>query len=158
MKTWAYVNNGFLQEIIDPMTYSDEHPDWVDGQPTRTGMEIPIEERRTMEFIAACVDITGLDPQPQPGWVFSDGVFSEPVPYVPTAAEVVQQNTIVRDILLTRAGLAIAPLQDAVDIDDATPADVAALKAWKQYRVAVNRADLTAITPAWPNLPGKVQV
>ncbi|MGE8436844.1 MAG: tail fiber assembly protein [Pseudomonas palmensis] len=37
------------------------------------------------------------------------------------------------------ADSAIAPLQDAVDIDDATDAEVAALKAWKKYRVALNR-------------------
>ncbi|WP_338791075.1 tail fiber assembly protein [Pseudomonas sp. AE27] len=37
------------------------------------------------------------------------------------------------------ADSAIAPLQDAVDIDDATDAEVLALKAWKKYRVALNR-------------------
>ena len=37
------------------------------------------------------------------------------------------------------ADTAIAPLQDAVDIDDATDAEVALLKAWKKYRVALNR-------------------
>ncbi len=37
------------------------------------------------------------------------------------------------------ADSAIAPLQDAVDLDDATEAEVAALKAWKKYRVALNR-------------------
>ena len=37
------------------------------------------------------------------------------------------------------ADSAIAPLQDAVDIDDATDAEVLALKAWKKYRVALSR-------------------
>ena len=37
------------------------------------------------------------------------------------------------------ADSAIAPLQDAVDIDDATEAEAAALKAWKKYRVALSR-------------------
>ena len=37
------------------------------------------------------------------------------------------------------ADSAIAPLQDAVDIDDATDAEVLSLKAWKKYRVALNR-------------------
>ncbi|WP_236066334.1 tail fiber assembly protein [Pseudomonas palmensis] len=37
------------------------------------------------------------------------------------------------------ADSAIAPLQDAVDIDDATAAEVLSLKAWKKYRVALSR-------------------
>lgn len=37
------------------------------------------------------------------------------------------------------ADSAIAPLQDAVDLDDATEAEAAALKAWKKYRVALSR-------------------
>jgi len=34
-------------------------------------------------------------------------------------------------------------LQDAEDLDEATADDAALLKNWKQYRVAVNCADLT---------------
>lgn len=37
------------------------------------------------------------------------------------------------------ADTAIAPLQDAVDIDDATAEEDALLKLWKKYRVALNR-------------------
>lgn len=37
------------------------------------------------------------------------------------------------------ADYAIAPLQDAVDVDEATDADLAALKSWKKYRVALSR-------------------
>ncbi|MBA1195723.1 tail fiber assembly protein [Pseudomonas plecoglossicida] len=37
------------------------------------------------------------------------------------------------------ADTAIAPLQDAVDLDEATELEVAALKQWKRYRVALNR-------------------
>lgn len=55
--------------------------------------------------------------------------------------------------LLSQATLAIAPLQDAVDLDEATDVEVAALKAWKQYRVAVNRIDTTTVDILWPKLP-----
>ncbi|ONH52903.1 hypothetical protein BLL36_18270 [Pseudomonas cedrina subsp. cedrina] len=44
-----------------------------------------------------------------------------------------------RDYLLSVAAIRIAPLQDAADLDEATTAEVALLKKWKQYRVAVNR-------------------
>lgn len=37
------------------------------------------------------------------------------------------------------ADVAIAPLQDAVDIEEATDAETALLKEWKRYRVALNR-------------------
>ncbi|KAA8694603.1 Tail fiber assembly domain protein [Pseudomonas caricapapayae] len=50
-------------------------------------------------------------------------------------ADVVSEIARLRKI----ADYTIAPLQDAVDIDDATADEVASLKAWKQYRVALNR-------------------
>lgn len=52
-----------------------------------------------------------------------------------------------RDSLLATAGLRISPLQDAVDDETATAADIAKLKEWKQYREAVNRV------PDQPNFP-----
>lgn len=58
-----------------------------------------------------------------------------------------------RDRLLALAAIRIAPLQDAVDLDEATTADVALLKLWKQYRVTVNRVDLTQFSPTWPPQP-----
>lgn len=50
-------------------------------------------------------------------------------------ADVVAEIARLRKI----ADYTIAPLQDAVDIDDATADEVASLKAWKQFRVALNR-------------------
>lgn len=54
------------------------------------------------------------------------------------------------------ADQAIAPLQDAVDIDEATEAELALLKAWKKYRVALNRLSEAPGYPAginWPIAP-----
>ncbi len=45
---------------------------------------------------------------------------------------------------------AIAPLQDAVDIDEATAAEETSLKLWKKYRVALNRL------PDQPGYPGTI--
>ncbi|MFK4234180.1 tail fiber assembly protein [Pseudomonas guariconensis] len=45
---------------------------------------------------------------------------------------------------------AIAPLQDAVDLDEATEAEAALLKEWKRYRVALNRL------PDQPGYPGEI--
>lgn len=48
---------------------------------------------------------------------------------------------VVADLAQRRAAAdaAIAPLQDAVDIDEATPDEEARLKLWKKYRVALSR-------------------
>lgn len=54
------------------------------------------------------------------------------------------------------ADYAIAPLQDAVDLDDATDVEAAALKAWKKYRVALSRVPDQAGYPGtidWPAAP-----
>ncbi len=54
------------------------------------------------------------------------------------------------------ADVAIAPLQDAVDIDDATLSEEAMLKSWKKFRVALNRLPDQPGYPAdidWPAPP-----
>lgn len=61
-----------------------------------------------------------------------------------------------RDRRLTVAAIRIAPLQDAVDLDESTADDVTLLKKWKQYRVAVNRVQDQGEYPLsidWPVEP-----
>ncbi|EBB1862541.1 tail fiber assembly protein, partial [Salmonella enterica subsp. enterica serovar Cerro] len=53
--------------------------------------------------------------------------------------------------LLQMASEKIAPLQDAVDLDEATDKEKASLLAWKKYRVQVNRVDTAS--PTWPEIP-----
>ncbi|WP_275353160.1 tail fiber assembly protein [Xenorhabdus bovienii] len=56
--------------------------------------------------------------------------------------------------LRQQAGIAIAPLQDAVDLDMVTDEEKAALLTWKKYRVLLNRVDCsTAPDIAWPEQP-----
>lgn len=58
----------------------------------------------------------------------------EPVPADPlqqAQEEVARQRAI--------ADAAIAPLQDAVDLEESTEAEIALLKEWKRFRVALNR-------------------
>lgn len=54
------------------------------------------------------------------------------------------------------ADQAIAPLQDAVDVEEATEDEVATLKEWKRYRIALNRLPEQAGYPSvidWPAPP-----
>ncbi|EJN0653422.1 tail fiber assembly protein [Salmonella enterica] len=53
--------------------------------------------------------------------------------------------------LLQLATDKIAPLQDAVDLEEATDEEKARLNAWKKYRVLVNRVDTSK--PEWPEAP-----
>ncbi|EAP3004747.1 tail fiber assembly protein [Salmonella enterica] len=53
--------------------------------------------------------------------------------------------------LLQIASEKIAPLQDAVDLDEATDKEKASLLAWRKYRVQVNRVDTS--NPDWPEQP-----
>ncbi len=66
--------------------------------------------------------------------------------------------SVVADAATRRAtaDAAIAPLQDAVDIDEATDDETALLTAWKKYRVLLNRVPAQAGYPTtidWPVAP-----
>lgn len=79
----------------------------------------------------------------------------------PTTAQLVAQAAafkvaemgVTRDSLMAQAAQRIAPLQDALDLGVATDTESASLKAWKEYRVALNRLDLTADSVSWPPVP-----
>lgn len=80
----------------------------------------------------------------------------DPVPLPPTYDEQIALAMAQRDLLLTLAAIRIAPLQDAVDLDESTSDEVALLKLWKQYRIALNRVEQQAGYPAeidWPLSP-----
>lgn len=56
-----------------------------------------------------------------------------------------------KSVLMQQAHDAIAPLEDAVDLDMATDAEKTALLAWKKYRVLLNRVDITQAPDIdWP--------
>lgn len=79
-----------------------------------------------------------------------DAYINPPVSKEQLIAEAEQQ----KQSLLTEANSAIAPLQDAVDLDMATDEEVALLKEWRKYRVLLNRVD-TSLAPDidWPQKP-----
>lgn len=161
MKTYIAPNG----EIITPTTYGVDVFDPLDlpreavvneagevTEPAYPGTllhgkdeEVPIAERFTAEFVAT---LREYDPVAEP-----NPPELEPPAQPPVTAE---QVLATRDSLLALATLRIAPLQDAVDLDEATPEEVAQLKAWKQYRVKLSRIEQTAGFPAsveWPSAP-----
>lgn len=69
-----------------------------------------------------------------------------------------QRATAIAEIALQRAlaDSAIAPLQDAVDLDEATADEADMLKAWKRYRISLSRLPDQVGWPTeidWPALP-----
>jgi hypothetical protein len=75
-----------------------------------------------------------------------------PVPARDFLSEAVAETARLRAF----ADYAITPLQYAVDLDEATAAELASLKAWKTYYVQLNRVPSQAGYPElinWPNLP-----
>ncbi|MEA1064757.1 tail fiber assembly protein [Erwinia sp. HR93] len=72
-----------------------------------------------------------------------------------TQDELIASAESKKSSLLVAAAMAIAPLQDAVDLDIATDEETALLMTWKKYRVLLNRVD-TSKAPdiEWPTLPG----
>lgn len=82
----------------------------------------------------------------------------EEVPPAPelTPEEIAVAIQIERDRLLARATLRMGPLQDAIDLGNASADEVVSLNDWKQYRVDLNRIEQQAgfpLTIEWPVPP-----
>lgn len=74
----------------------------------------------------------------------------------PSDAEVRARNEALRAYLMKTASERIAPLADAVDLELATDAEKAALRAWRLYRIELSRMDGQPGYPLaveWPNSP-----
>lgn len=109
---------------------------------------IKVDDVVYQEFIAGKA---GMIMTPDPGkkqpmkWM--------PIP-PPTKEQLVFQAESEKQLRISEASVAIAPLQDAVDLDMATQEEESALKEWKKYRVLLNRVDTpTAPDITWPVKP-----
>ncbi len=77
-------------------------------------------------------------------------------PPSPTPEEWAEINLGRCSIFMNEAALKIAPLQDAVDLNIATEDEKQRLKAWKLYRIKLNRIEQQAGFPTqidWPKPP-----
>lgn len=72
----------------------------------------------------------------------------------PTSKQLIEMAEVEKAKLIAIATVAINPLQDAADLEIATDEEAASLKAWKTYRVMVNRVDTSkAPNIDWPKAP-----
>lgn len=137
--SWALIKDG---KVINTIVW--EGPD---ASPMDFGKEVSYAEMP---------DVEGNSPSI--GWAYDGKVY-----YAPplTEEEIADKNSLkianniaMKSHLIAHATIAIAPLQDAVDLEEATEKEIAALKSWKQYRVAVNRVEANAPEDIkWPEQP-----
>lgn len=72
----------------------------------------------------------------------------------PTPEQLAEMAANEKSRLLALATVAIGPLQDAVDLEIATTQETESLKAWKTYRVMLNRVDTSKAPDInWPVSP-----
>ncbi|WP_272675070.1 MULTISPECIES: tail fiber assembly protein [unclassified Providencia] len=62
----------------------------------------------------------------------------------PSKEQLIAEAEYQKQALLNEATATIAPLQDAVDLGIATDEEREQLRAWKEYRVQVNRMDVNS--------------
>lgn len=133
---WGYVVNQMDNDKSVAITFVNE---LLEVAVTLDGEPADLQHSLTLH-----VAVDELPPQ----------IVPEPVPLPPAdpAQEAQAQIAQLRAI----ADYAITPLQDAVDIDEATEEDTVQLKAWKKYRVALNRVPEQVGYPEtidWPAVP-----
>ncbi|TDG23145.1 hypothetical protein EYW47_14475 [Paraburkholderia silviterrae] len=114
--------------------------------------EIPVAQRFTAAFAANLIDVTSINPQPQQGWVTTDGgkSFAAPVPPTPSAEQVAATNTAMRDSLMQVANNATFGMTDTYAAGLLDTADRQTFKAWAAYKLALSKVDLTTVSPSWP--------
>ena len=65
----------------------------------------------------------------------------------------IKQNKAQKNLLLNEANENISILQDAIDLEMSEDGDEEKLKAWKKYRILLNRIDATNINVIFPEKP-----
>lgn len=95
----------------------------------------------------------GIVPQGMVRSVGDDGLPAWVKAPAPSHEQLMAEVSAEKTYRMQIATAMVAPLQDAVDLGDATDAEKALLTSWKQYRVSLNRIELQAGYPAeikWP--------
>ncbi|UPG86866.1 tail fiber assembly protein [Luteibacter aegosomatis] len=137
---FAWIEDGIVTNITEWDGNTDPSTGGVDLSDGKVSVQIP-------DGVIAYIGYSA-EQESDGSWIFE----APPAPVL-SPEQILATNTATRNRLLEAAGLAIAPLQDAVDLGVASAQDQALLTAWKQFRVAVNRIDLTQPAPNWPVAP-----
>jgi len=132
----------------------------VDSAGNIMGMYLSEEDILTVSGIATA-ELSDEDwKSVGPGYTYVNGALIAPTPKTPEEilaeqnAEKIAVNTDKKAELIAVATDRISVLQDAVDLEMATDAEVAALPLWKKYRVLLSRIDANISEDViWPKEP-----
>lgn len=147
---------------------SEDGLDWYESQKkfAADSMKFVYDSNKTI--VAASYDVSTLWPvdasvaevkaekvpagfDPGGKWQFTGGRITE----IPVDYAIQAEATKTR--LMAQATAAIAPLQDAVELEIATEKEIDALSAWKKCRVLLSRIDTSAAPDInWPEVPEDV--
>jgi hypothetical protein len=136
---WGHVVNQLDSDAAVSIGFDDEK---LTVDVSRNGSPSDLVHSITLHVAVADLVIPPM-PEPPP-------VEPEPAPHPLELAQSKQAQ------LRAHADYMITPLQDAVDIDEASAADIDLLKAWKRYRVALSKVADQVGYPTdieWPIAP-----
>ena len=138
------------------MNYTDVlNPQWANAEHSAINVLLGTETLAAMPFTATPDDSTDYGPEIYQRAVAGD--FGEIAAYEPpTEAALLPAARSQLKRLMQDAGLVVAPLQDAVDLDLATEQQVEQLSAWKYYRIELSEVPHQAGWPRtidWPVKP-----
>ncbi|EOG6950204.1 tail fiber assembly protein [Edwardsiella piscicida] len=153
-----------LCESINAIFYrSDDGNDWYEAIPLFKSDAYKIKYNQSGVICSINQDASAICPEDgsvvevktlpdgcdiSGAWVFANGKITRRIPGKEELISLAEQK---KQDLLQFASQKIAPLQDAVDLDMATPVERESLMTWKKYRVEVNRVDVSAAS--WPVQP-----
>lgn len=131
------------------------NPQWANAEQTAINLVLVTETLGDIPFTASPEDTTSYGPEIYERVVA--GEFGEIAAYEPPSdAALLPAARSEQKRLMQNAGLAVAPLQDAVDLDVATEQQVEQLTAWKHYRIELSEVPQQAGWPRtidWPVKP-----
>ena len=128
---FAQVNDSFFETHL---VNSDDVPSCP------AGFIVMLDERPDINYIAKDNgDGTG-------SWIIEQEL-------KPTNEEIIANNKLIKQSLITEATLQISILQDAIDLDIAQDGDNVKLKEWKKYRILLTRIDISKMDVCWPEKP-----
>ncbi len=129
------------------MTYTDVlNPQWANAANTAINLVLVTDELGAIPFTATPDDSTSYGPEIYELAVA--GEFGDIAPYEPPSNEhLLPAAKATQQRLMQEAGLAMAPLQDAIDLGVATPEQGEHLNAWKFYRIELSEVPQQ---PGWP--------
>lgn len=142
---------------IEPEFKEGFHPcekngEWIQIEDHRDKIVYNIETQESyrVEYLGSIKeDFTLLEPFQFSKWSGKKWILDEDE----QNAFKIKQNKMLKNSLLNEANENISILQDAIDLDMSEDGDEEKLKAWKKYRVLLNRIDISNIAVVFPEKP-----